>query len=87
MKNHFFDEKSYEADKINNFLRFLRSDLRIDYTKTMKEIIFDALNYVGDENDFPKNQGKNHVDQGTFHFNKTAKTFYKKSDLPSKSSR
>jgi len=87
MKNHFFDEKNYEADKINNFLRFLKSDLKIDYTKTMKEIIYDALNFPGEENDFPKNQGKNLPDPGAFHFNKTAKSFYKKSDLPSKSSR
>lgn len=86
MKNHIFDDKLYEADKINNFLRFLNSDLKIDYTKTMKEIILDALNFAV-VNNYNKNLDKNNLDQGMVHFNKTAKSFFKKNDIPTKSSR
>ena len=45
MKNHLFEDKFYEIDKINNFINFLKSDFKIKPNKTLKEIIIEALTF------------------------------------------
>jgi len=45
MKNEIYDNQFYRIDKINNFLDYLRTDFKIDASKTVKEIIFCALDY------------------------------------------
>jgi hypothetical protein len=49
MKHGIYDPEYYTLDRLNNFMNFLNSKLKINPTKTIKQIIIDATNYKGED--------------------------------------
>jgi hypothetical protein len=59
MKNGIYEEKYYTIDKLTNFGNFLFSDMEIDTSKAIKEIIIDATQYGPDQKIFHKKGPQN----------------------------
>ena len=58
IKHGLYEDQYYGIDKLNNFMHFLNSDLKINPSKTIKEMIIEATNYdeenYDDEGDVKK---------------------------------
>jgi len=84
MKNEIFEREFYSIEKINNFLIYLKSDIKLDPSKTITQIIKDALNYDKEEEEnmsstfYPMNKQfeltKNTYMMNNTHLNKTMRS-------------
>jgi len=45
IKHEIYNKDYYAIDKINNFLKYIKSNYKIDPTKTLEEIIVEALHF------------------------------------------
>lgn len=49
MKHGIYNQEYYSLDRLNNFMNFLNSKLKINPANTVKQIIIDATNYKGED--------------------------------------
>lgn len=61
MKHGIYDSEYYGIDRLDNFMNFLNSKLKINPAKTIKQIIIDATNFKGEILDEGKQMNKTHM--------------------------